>query len=79
MACRQKYKRANNGLNEIVGLLGYKCPNWTGINNESFDEVGYAIDHTDEFSLTENNDTSNLQALCKACHSVKTRRFMTKY
>lgn len=79
VAGRQKYKCANNGLNEIVGLLGYKCPNWTGINNGSFDESGYDIDHIEEFSLTQNNEMSNLQALCKACHSVKTRRFMTKY
>ena len=40
----------------------------------AFDESGYQIDHIVELRHGGSNDTSNLQALCPACHSVKTSR-----
>ena len=44
-------------------------------NGGNFDDSGYEFDHIDEFSITKNNDESNIQALCPCCHSFKTRRF----
>ena len=50
----------------------------SGKKQGNFDESGYEIDHIHEFSQTHDNNESNLQALCKTCHGVKTSRFMTK-
>lgn len=44
----------------------------------SFDESGYEIDHIFEHTKTQDDSDANLQALCKSCHSVKTRRFNSK-
>lgn len=76
---KQYYKCANKpGLN-LTGLELYICPLWNqnGDNKGSFDESGYNIDHIEEFSINQNNDESNLQALCIMCHAVKTKRFLS--
>jgi len=78
VAGKQKYKCANNGSNNVKGIEGYLCPYWQN-GDGSFDESGYEIDHIEEFSLTQNNNINNLQALCRSCHAVKTKRFMIKY
>lgn len=80
VAGRQRYKCANKPDMIISGLEGYKCLLWQpseSIYQGSFDEAGYEIDHIKEFSLTYDNAESNLQALCVACHNVKTRRFLS--
>ena len=46
------------------------------ITKGCFDESGYEIDHIVEHSITNDDSLNNLQALCKMCHSVKTKRFM---
>lgn len=78
IAGKQYYKCANKPNSEIRNLEKYMCPLWkiNGINQGSFDESGYDIDHRIEFSICHDNSIDNLQALCKSCHSVKTRRFM---
>ena len=50
----------------------WKMPDQHG----SFDEGGYDIGHIIEHAVSKDDDVKNLQALCKTCHSVKTRRFM---
>jgi 5-methylcytosine-specific restriction endonuclease McrA len=62
VAGRQRYKCAT--------LPNYSCP----LKNEPFDEAGYDIDHIVELRNGGSNDISNLQALCPACHRVKTTR-----
>lgn len=76
---RQFYKCANKPDIDLKGLENYTCPMWNqmGDNKGSFDESGFDIDHIEEFSISQNNDDSNLQALCKSCHIVKTKRFMS--
>jgi hypothetical protein len=77
VAGRQNYKCANSPSANIV--KNYKCPLWQNTQRlGNFGEEGYQIDHIVEHSLTQNDDESNLQALCLSCHSVKTRRFMIK-
>lgn len=81
VAGEQYYKCANMPSNDpnlnMRYLENYRCPLWCnpGIYQGSFDESGYEIDHILEFSLGGSNDMKNLQALCKNCHSVKTKRF----
>jgi 5-methylcytosine-specific restriction endonuclease McrA len=62
-------------------LEDYLCPLWK-INDEnikgSFDESGYEIGHITEFSINNNDNINNLQALCKSCNIVKTKRFLNK-
>lgn len=78
VAGRQLYKCANNKEIELIGLKGYKCPRWySTYHNGDFDEAGYDIDHIEEYCLTQDHNIENLQALCKSCHSVKTKRFMS--
>lgn len=77
VAKRQNYKCANDPENPAANLKNYVCLLWY-CNNGNFDEAGYQIDHIVEYSDEPNNDTSNLQALCPNCHSVKTKRFMTQ-
>lgn len=55
-------------------IPSYKCP----MNSESFDEAGYDIDHIVELRSGGSNDITNLQALCPACHRVKTSRNTAK-
>jgi predicted RNA-binding Zn-ribbon protein involved in translation (DUF1610 family) len=47
-----------------------------GENRGDFDESTYDIDHIMEHSITADDSVDNLQALCKMCHGVATRRFM---
>ena len=73
----QYYKCANTPTSKLDKLENYKCPLWNcEVNKGSFDKSGYAIDHIIEYSLTKNNDVTNLQALCPSCHAVKTKKFM---
>ena len=80
VAGRQYYRCANEPklkpkLNQR-GLEGYKCPLWLSpIHKGSFDESGYEIDHIIEYSISNDNSDSNLQALCISCHRNKTKRF----
>jgi hypothetical protein len=77
IAGKQHYKCANSPTKQLAGLTDYKCPLWQiiGQNQGLFDESGYEIDHITEFSVTQNDDDNNLQALCLCCHNVKTKRF----
>jgi HNH endonuclease len=78
IAAIQFYKCANQPNKTLKGLENYKCLLWTK-NDEykgSFDESGYEIDHIDELSISKNDNVTNLQALCKGCHAVKTKRFL---
>lgn len=78
VAGKQHFKCANKPGIEIKGLGGYECPLWKikGIKQGSFDESGYDIDHIMEHSISNNDNIDNLQALCKMCHSTKTKRFL---
>jgi HNH endonuclease/Zinc finger, C3HC4 type (RING finger) len=80
VAGKQHYKCANRPGIEIKGLANYECPLWKikGIKQGSFDESGYDIDHIIEHSITGDDSIENLQALCKMCHSTKTKRFLMK-
>ena len=75
---RQNNKCANSPFNPAINLADYKCPFWI-CNNGYVDESGFDIDHIEEFSITYNNELNNLQALCKCCHSIKTKKFMKTY
>ena len=77
VAGAQYYRCANTPNSKLDKLEDYDCPLWESVKkNGSFDRSGYAIDHIIEYSLTQNNDITNLQALCPACHAVKTKKFM---
>ena len=79
IAGKQRYKCANKPGVILKGLDGYLCPLWNSTtDNElkgSFDESGYEIDHIDELATSGDNTQQNLQALCRMCHGVKTKRF----
>jgi uncharacterized Zn-finger protein len=63
----------------LHNLEGFECSLWQNKNDPGiFDESGYEIDHVIEFSVTQNNSESNLQALCRVCHRKKTNIFMQK-
>lgn len=53
----------------------YQCPLFFNGRDGTFDEAGYEIDHIQEFSIEQNENEINLQALCLMCHRVKTKRF----
>jgi len=73
----QYYKCANKPNSNLDKLENYECPLWKSEKNKGcFDKSGYAVDHIIEYSLTKNNDITNLQALCASCHAVKTKKFM---
>jgi 5-methylcytosine-specific restriction endonuclease McrA len=78
VAGKQYFKCANAPDKQINGIVDYKCPLWQiiGPNQGSFDESGYDIDHIIEHCLTNDDSIDNLQALCKNCHIVKTKRFI---
>ena len=81
VAGRQCYKCANNLNTKLKGLETYKCPLWQrnpDDNQGSFDQSGFELDHINELSMSGDNSPDNFQALCKSCHSVKTKRFMMK-
>ena len=79
VAGRQHYKCANRPEKNLSGLDGFVCPLWKSNCEDKgcFDESGYEIDHVIEFGVGGKDDESNLQALCKSCHTVKTKRFMS--
>jgi hypothetical protein len=80
VAGRQFFKCNNKIAVDIIGLKDYLCPLWQkqDDNKGCFDESGYDIDHIVEHSITADDNPDNLQALCKSCHSVKTKRFLNK-
>ena len=73
----QNNKCANNPCNPAANLTGYTCLLWQ-CNYGKFDESGYQIDHIVEYCDEQNNNITNLQALCPNCHAVKTKRYMTQ-
>ncbi len=82
IAGRQFYKCANKPDSNLPGIGTYRCPLWRLSEIEirgCFDESGYEIDHVEEYVLSQNDSTENLQALCKMCHAVKTKNFNSKY
>jgi hypothetical protein len=60
--------------NKCAQVKNYTCLLWL-VNMGYFDEAGYEFDHIDEYSITKDNSSNNIQALCPNCHSVKTKRF----
>lgn len=77
-----KRKVSESVKKQVAGRQRYKCatiPNYNcPLKNEPFDEAGYDIDHIIELRNGGSNDISNLQALCPACHRVKTTRNTAK-
>lgn len=80
VAGSQRYKCANKPGKNLKGLEKYKCPLWAQMDEDRgcFDECGYEVDHINEVSVSGDNSLENLQALCKNCHLVKTKKFMMK-
>jgi hypothetical protein len=81
VAGRQSYKCANNLIDTIKGIETYKCPLWHRTiedNQGSFDQSGFELDHINELATSGDNSLDNFQALCKSCHSVKTKKFLMK-
>jgi 5-methylcytosine-specific restriction endonuclease McrA len=78
VAGRQLYTCANKIDSKLPGLENYKCTSWDSNKKGSFDESGYEIDHIIEYALSKDNSENNLQALCRSCHMVKTKRFNSK-
>jgi 5-methylcytosine-specific restriction endonuclease McrA len=80
IAGRQFNKCANKPGANLKGFETYECPLWKRDDDHKgcFDQSGYDIDHIVEFSLTQNDTDDNLQALCKSCHSMKTKKFAMK-
>ena len=78
IAARQRYKCANEPGSNLKLLENYVCPQWRDVDKFKgcFDEGGFEIDHITEFCINQNDHPDNLQALCKTCHSVKTKKFM---
>jgi len=79
VAGRQHFKCANKPGSGLRGLENYLCPRWACADPDtrgSFDESGYEIDHIMEHSITQDDNLDNLQALCKSCHAVKTKKFL---
>ncbi len=49
-----------------------RCPCWI-LNQGSFDESGFEIDHSPAWRDACRSDRLSLQALCHSCHALKTR------
>lgn len=77
VAANQHFKCNNKPGSNLRGIGQYECPLWKidGENKGIFDRSGYEIDHIIEWCLTQNDDITNLQALCRMCHGVKTSEF----
>jgi 5-methylcytosine-specific restriction endonuclease McrA len=72
----RQFNKCNNNPNgpSLRNLGTYKCPMWARVEHPgSFDESGHHIDHIEPWAQTYDNSASQLQALCVACHAVKTR------
>lgn len=81
VAGRQSYKCANCPNTTIRGIETYNCPLWQRAiedNKGSFDQSGFELDHINELAISGDNSLDNFQALCKSCHSVKTKKFLMK-
>jgi len=78
IAGNQRFKCNNKPGSNLVGMDDYDCPLWAAVGDHTgcFDKSGYEIDHITEWVLTNDDSTKNLQALCPACHRVKTSTFM---
>lgn len=79
IAGKQRFKCNNSPDKKIRGLENYKCRLWELADDKDrgiFDESGYDIDYILEHSISANDNEENLQALCKSCHIVKTKKFM---
>ena len=63
---------------KCCGIPGYTCPLKARGGDGSFDEAGYEIDHIIEHCITADDSRDNLQALCPACHNVKTKGMYIK-
>ena len=72
----KKVIAATQGNKCMASVEGYSCPLFARGGDGSFDEALYEIDHIKEVSVSGDNSTDNLQALCPMCHRVKTRRFL---
>ena len=78
-------KRQNNKCNNSPGsdferIYGYACLLHQNGRDGTFEEkVGYEIDHITPISNGGGNNLKNGQALCKFCHSVKTKEENKKY
>ena len=77
IAGRQFNKCANKPGAILKGFETYECPLWQRADEHRgcFDQSGYDIDHIIEFSISHDDTNDNLQALCKSCHSMKTKKF----
>jgi hypothetical protein len=77
---RQNNKCANSPGSNYRGLEGYDCLVWK-TNNGNFEYVSNnllcEVDHVIERSITRNDDSTNLKALCLSCHGYKTKQFQT--
>ena len=77
---RQNHQCANRPSSIIKGLEDYSCPLWSKKEYPgNFDESGYDFDHIFELAFSNDNSIDNFQALCKSCHSTKTKRFISKH
>jgi hypothetical protein len=72
----RQFHKCNNRPDgpRLRNLGNYKCPMWSRAENPgSFDESGYHLDHIKPWAQTHDSGEAQLQALCVACHAVKTR------
>lgn len=77
---KQNHQCANKPGIVIKGLETYLCPLWSKNSCPgNFDESGYDFDHIFELAFSNDNTIENFQALCKSCHSTKTKRFLSKH
>ncbi len=69
----QRYTCANKPGNNWTGCGDFVCPKW--IETEfrgTFNTDGIHFDHITPYSISLNDDKSNIQALCPSCHAHKT-------
>lgn len=77
---KQNFQCANKINNQIRGLENYDCPLWNKLDCPgNFDESGWEFDHIVELAISNDNSIENFQALCKSCHTTKTKRFVSKF
>lgn len=78
VAEQQFFKCANKLYSLLPGLDDFDCPLWQIADGSSgcFNETGYVIDHIEDYCMMGDDIINNLQALCLACHTEKTNRFM---
>jgi hypothetical protein len=64
-----------NNIPTHPALPQYECPFWKW-NNGIIDASGMEFDHIQEWVITRNNESENIQGLCVCCHKMKTKMFM---